>query len=222
MKIQAMGASALALSIAFAPAALAGDMDLMLNAGMVETSGDAWEVFDAVIIDTVGIGGSYRLSDQLAATIRYDYGEIGANNDLSWDEWYDVEYQGTPGAYDGFIAAFWMHRVGAGVRFEPLEVKSIKPFVMGEADATWALVRLDDDAGTDENVNQIEASSTSFGGALSVGMAWEPVKAEGDDSFSLRLEARAGAGFGTAFDFAELGQLELGNVRMSFGAGMSF
>jgi len=209
------------LSTFLAANAWAGDKEISLDAGLIGSSSDAWQVVGGNPMGTVGLSGGWDVAPGLTAVGTLQWGQSGSQNHFGnqwWDE--DEGISPAPGS-EGFVAALGLVQLQAGVRSDLFQNSWVRPYGVAKLSTTLGLLRMDDDPSDKDNVNQIQSTGFSIGAVAAAGIAVEqPRKAAGP--FAIRGELEAGYGFGTALGFDEIGSLEMSALHIRAAAGLRF
>ena len=204
-------AGALLISMVSSPTE-AMDIGLSLESGITGTSGDAWSIVGGSGIDTLGVGASLGLNNNLLATGSINLGAKGAKNYLTDPN--------SPGHAEGFVASLMIAQINAGVRYDLLPESQWVPFAAARGEVLLGNLRVDDDLQHEDNMNQIEQSAISAGGSLGFGVAWEGsvdrIKS------TLRVELEGGFGIASDLSLGEFGNLGIGGGRMRGSVGVLF
>ena len=188
------------------------DIGLSLESGITGTSGDAWSIVGGSGIDTLGVGASLGLNNNLLATGSINLGAKGAKNYLTDPN--------SPGHAEGFVASLMIAQINAGVRYDLLPESQWVPFAAARGEVLLGNLRVDDDLQHEDNMNQIEQSAISAGGSLGFGVAWEGsvdrIKS------TLRVELEGGFGIASDLSLGEFGNLGIGGGRMRGSVGVLF
>ena len=204
-------ATTLILSTVSSPAE-AMDIGLSLETGIIGTNGAAWSMVGGPGIDTVGVGASFGLNDNLVGITSINLGMKGAKNYLTDPE--------SPGDAEGFIANLVVAQLSAGVRYDLLPESQWIPFAAARGEMTLGSMRLDDDLQHEDNINQIEQSAMSAGGSLGIGVAWQGTVSRLNST--LRIELEGGFGVASTLSLGDLGDLNVAGPRTRGSIGLLF
>ncbi len=152
--------------------ASAADLEVNLEVGRLDIAKGYWDLFDYNNVQaTYGVRADWHKSSRLGFSASYAHFVTGAHNSV-WDYWeYDEGgSEDSPGAAEGFDAAFRGHVVGLGVRGGVDLWGWFNPYATLEARGLHAVVRLDDDTSDDDNPNQITVRGTTVGAVAAAGM----------------------------------------------------
>jgi hypothetical protein len=198
----------------------AADIEVSAEVTRIDVVQGNWDVFDWDQTKlATGIRAEWHKSTNLAFAASYAQFVTGGHN-TTWDTW---DYEGvgsdSPGATEGFDAAFRGHLVGVGVRGGVDLWAWLNPYVMAEARGLHAAVRLDDDTSKDDNINQITMRGTTVGAAVAAGL---DIRMPTQWGWSVSHHLEVGYEIMAPLNFGTMGSLSVRGLHVRAGLGVRF
>ncbi|GEM_PF-4376398 len=193
-----------------AATATAADNEIALELGTIYSDDRSWDAFSSDdVLPSKGLRVGFGVADDVAVIGSYGYGARGADVDL-----WSTDGEGW------FSTAFYGHQLGLGAKVTPLDWRYLRPYVAPQAVALYGVARLDEDTGDDDNLNQIQAAGTAFGGVLNGGL--ELVLADERRKVVPAAYIELGYGWLTSMQLDDLGDVQFKGLTSRFGLGVHF
>ena len=201
----------LGLALCATPA-LAADHEVSLEMGSLHANDTSWDMFsDTPSFNTYGLRVGYAFHDRIAAIAGYHHGANGMTVEAMDSGW----ESGDPPT---FASAFYGDEYSLGIKADlPLSI-NLRPFATVQALGVRGLIRLDDDAEHDDNLNQIQQGAFAPGGMATGGIDLRIPIAQAKYCVASSLEF--GYGKVLDLDFGDLGKLPMGGFVFRWGVGV--
>ncbi len=206
-------------ALALPSAAIAADHEISLELGTIgHGPDDNWFLVNDYndYLGVYGVRLGYAVHDRVAIIGGWHHGRSGARVEMG-DEgaYYDEE-----GMYANLGVAYYADTFSLGAKADwPLAVW-FHPYATVQALGIRSLVRLDDAPRDDDNLNQIQRSAFSPGGAAAGGLEFRvPMN---HNEWALATHAELGYHIGTRASFDELGSLGNRGLVFRWGLGARF
>lgn len=206
----------LTLTLALLAPAQAAGHGLDLQLGTIGADDPSYNVVDERDTwRTFGATGALAVHPRVALLGSYHVNSRGADNGLPGD----VGSSRTPGAGEGFTAAYTGHTVGLGVRGDVEPTPYFLPYLSAQALLQLGTLRLDDDSDADDNLNQLIARGAAPGFSAAAG--GELIMAP-DWSVSPTAHLELGYALTGRQQLGDVGELYLRGFYLRTGVGVEF
>jgi hypothetical protein len=201
--------------LALVTTALAASNEVDLEVGLLGSGDPTFDrVSEGDVLATYGLRVGVKLHQNVAAIAGWQHGQTGSQ--LS--TYGDTDYDGS--GTTSLRAAYFGDVFTLGAKGDIRVNEWFYPYVTVQGALERGLVRVDDDASTDENIGQVKQAGVTGGFVAAVG-AESPV-ALGDGGVAIAPYVEVGYGWLAPLQLGDMGSLKLGGVAARVGLGVRF
>ena len=192
----------------------AGEREVVLNAGVLNTDDANWSMFGSgSVLPSFGARFAYPIMPHLKVVAGYEYAQNGSTISVYDDT-------GDDGTESEFKTGFFAHQGLVGAKAHWAVSKWVTVYGIAEGDFMLSTVRIDDDPDDDENAGQIERGGATGGVLAAAGLGITvPIR---DGSTAWEFHAELGYGYLAPLEIEEVGQLEFSGLSFRAGTGLVF
>ncbi len=218
----------LSLSALVSPAS-AATHEISVEAGWLGTADPAFSLFsDGAAIGSIGLRGGFKVHDHVAVIAGWQHATNGAQvsapggglasgggGDTTYYYGEDDYY------YDevSFRTALYTDQITLGSKADVKVFKWLHPYVAAQVIGMRALARVDDAAGDDENLTQVQRAGVTAGAMGTLGLDF-PIGSGG--AWAIAPYVELGYGWLAPVRLGELGNLHLSGFTGRAGVGVRF
>jgi len=192
----------------------AGDNELSLSVGRIGAPDDNWQMFsDEDGLSSVGVRAGYGFSPSLAVVLDWQHGVEGGGLETyaGYDEDYDYSYGNL---------AITTNAWSVGPKLSLDAISWLKPYATVQGTFLWGTVKLDDDPGDDENLNELRRSGVTGGASAALGL--DLVLLSEQRTIRPAIGFEAGYGWLAPLGLGDMGQLRFRGFHSDFTVGARF
>ncbi|MFN7144829.1 MAG: hypothetical protein ACK4YP_13720 [Myxococcota bacterium] len=203
-----------ALLLAFAPSAAAATHEVSFEVGWIGAYDPAWDLFSSGdALPSYGLRLGFAVHDNVALIAGWQHAVHGGS--VSVDAYGTDEY----GYESTFRAAMYTDQINVGAKADVKVWSWLHPYVTAQAVGMRGLARLDDDAGDDENLTQVQVAGLTGGFTGAAGLDFLiPVKGR----VAIAPYIELGYGWMAPLALRDLGSVQFGGFAGRSGVGVRF